>query len=216
MTFRFAARYGLLTFPQSGDLEPDSVVNHLAELGAKCIVGREKHQDGGIHLHAFFMFKRKFESRNVRVFDVGGRHPNVVRGYSTPEKGYAYAIKDGDIAGGDLELDDVRAKVSVSRANWDEIKLAGTREEFFEAVGRLEPKSLCCSFSSLRAYADWKYRPEPVPYRHPANVSLTTAAFPELSAWVSHNLEGSEHSGKCPPAAEEQILGIFLPTLCYG
>ena len=62
MTFRFAAQYGLLTYAQSGELDPFRVVDHLGNLGAECIIGRESHSDGGLHLHAFFMFERKFES----------------------------------------------------------------------------------------------------------------------------------------------------------
>ncbi|QCS37574.1 replication-associated protein [Tortoise genomovirus 14] len=196
MPFRFAARYGLLTYPQCGDLDPWRVVEMLGELGAECIIGREDHSDGGVHLHAFFMFERKFESRNVRIFDVDGCHPNIVRGYSTPEKGAAYAIKDGDVVAGGLDVESLRSPVSKSGSNWAEIQLAETRDDFFEACARLEPRALCCSFTSLKCYADWRYRPEPVPYATPDGLSFDTTAYPELSAWVSHNLEGPEHSGK--------------------
>ena len=122
MTFRFAARYGLLTYAQSGELDPFRVVNHLADLGAECIIGREDHADGGVHLHAFFMFERKFESRNVRVFDVDGCHPNIVRGYGTPEKGWDYATKDGDVVGGGLggraEIEFLRLARSGLNLSW--------------------------------------------------------------------------------------------------
>lgn len=77
MPFRFCAKYGLLTYPQCGDLDPWKIVAMLGDLGAECIIGRESHVDGGLHLHAFFLFERKFESRNVRIFDVDGHHPNV-------------------------------------------------------------------------------------------------------------------------------------------
>lgn len=197
MTFRFAARYGLLTYPQCGDLDPWAIVEMLGDLGAECIIGRESHVDGGLHLHAFFMFERKFESRNVRVFDVDGQHPNIVRGYSTPEKGFAYAIKDGEVVAGGLDCSQFGSTVSSARNVWAEIILSGTREEFFEACARLAPRSLCCSFSSLKCYADWRYRPEPVPYESPDGLSFDTTAFPELDSWVSHALAGPGHSGEC-------------------
>ena len=103
MTFRFAAKHGLLTYPQCEGLDPWRIVEMLAGHGAECIIGRESHRDGGLHYHAFFLFERKFESRNVRIFDVDGFHPNVVRGYSQPEKGCAYAIKEGDVVAGGLD-----------------------------------------------------------------------------------------------------------------
>ena len=93
----FDAKYGLLTYAQCGSLDPKRVAEHIEHLGGQCIIGRESHADGGLHLHAFFMFERKFRTRACRVFDVDGRHPNVVRGYGSPEKGYDYATKDGAI-----------------------------------------------------------------------------------------------------------------------
>lgn len=208
MSFRFAARYGLLTYPQCGDLDPWAIVAMLGDLGAECIIGREGHADGGIHLHAFFMFERKFESRNVRVFDVDGHHPNIVRGYSTPEKGATYATKEGDVVAGGLDMESLRKPVSDTGGVWAQIILSESREEFFEACARLAPRSLCCSFSSLTCYADWRYRPEPVPYATPSGLSFDTGGHPELSAWVSHNLEGSGTVGKCCSLRSGYILGL--------
>lgn len=200
MTFRFDAKYGLLTYAQSRGLDANDVVEHLGGLGAECIIGRENHADGGTHLHAFFMFERKFSSRNVRVFDVGGCHPNVVRGYGTPELGYDYATKDGDVvAGGLLRGDCVGERAVRSNGHkWHEITLAETRDEFFAACALLEPRALCCSFTSLKAYADWRYRVNPDPYEHPSGVQFETGGVPELSAWVQESLERNTVGGKCP------------------
>ena len=197
MPFRFQAKYGLLTYAQCGDLDPFAVVEHLGRLGAECIIGRETHEDGGLHLHAFFMFERKFESRNERVFDVDGRHPNIVRGYRTPELGYDYATKDGDIVGGGLARP-TSDPVSEASSKWATIILQPSREEFYEAVARLDPRSLCVNFNSLRAYADWKYRDSVEPYSTPPGLSFETSNFPELSRWVEENLVGQ--SSKCGSA----------------
>ena len=103
MTFNFNAKYVLLTYAQCGDLDPWAIVNHLAELRAECIVGRETHADGGTHLHCFAHFERKFRSRRADVFDVLGCHPNVSPTYTTPQAGWDYACKDGDIVAGGLQ-----------------------------------------------------------------------------------------------------------------
>jgi len=198
MPFRFAAKYGLLTYAQCGDLDPFHVCDHLGGLGAECIIGREDHEDGGLHLHAFFMFEREFRTRDERVFDVDGRHPNVVRGYGTPEKGWDYATKYGDVVAGGLERPS-REGLSKSGEPWSTIILSGSREEFFEACARLAPRALLCNFTSLRCYADWKYRVEPEPYSHPPGIQLRTDHFPGLDAWVEQNLVGSGDCGEsCP------------------
>lgn len=197
MTFRFDAKYGLLTYAQSGGLSPDHVVEHLGRLGAECIIGREAHADGGTHLHAFFMFERKFSSRNVRVFDVDGCHPNVVRGYGTPELGYDYATKDGDVVAGGLLREDCIAIGSVrgSKHKWHDVIMASTRDEFFELCAELEPRALCCSFNSLKAYADWRYRPSPDPYEHPVGLEFDPERTRDLSQWFSQNVGGGGNQG---------------------
>ena len=196
MPFEFRAKYGLLTYAQCGDLDPFAVSDHLSELGAECIVGREDHADGGIHLHAFFMFETEFRSRSERVFDVQGCHPNIVRGYGTPEKGYDYAIKDGDVVAGGLERPS-GARVSRTRDPWADVIMASTRDEFFELVSQVAPRSLCCSFTSLRAYADWRYREDQQPYCTPAGLSFDTGEYPILGEWVQQALVGPGHSGEC-------------------
>jgi len=205
MTFRFAAKYGLLTYAQIGDRDVDDfgwkISDMLGRLGAECIVGRELHADGGVHIHAFFMFERKFQSRNVRIFDMDGCHPNIVSGYSTPEDGARYAIKEGDVIAGGLDVDSLGRSVVGPKTVWSEIILAETREEFFEVCARLAPRALLCSFTSLRCYADWKYREDPAPYEHPQELQLDTSRFPELDQWVQQSLRGTGR-GKCPPSAD--------------
>ncbi|ANC51616.1 replication associated protein [Sewage associated gemycircularvirus 3] len=196
MTFRFAAKYGLLTYAQIGDRDVEEfgwrVSDMLGSLGAECIVGRESHADGGLHIHAFFMFERKFQSRNVRVFDMDGCHPNIVRGYSTPEDGARYAIKEGDVIAGGLDVDSLGSSVAGSKTVWAQIILAESRDDFFAACAELAPRALLCSFTSLRCYADWKYREDPAPYRHPEDVSFDTSRFPELDRWVQDSLRGTQ------------------------
>ncbi|QNI80849.1 RepA [Tecoma stans associated gemykolovirus] len=70
---------------------------------------------------------------------------------------------------------------------WHEVILARTREEFFDLAARLAPRQLACSFSSLTAYADWKYRPEPIPYETPDGEWSIPS---ELSDWMDTNVRG--------------------------
>lgn len=187
MPFKFEAKYGLLTYAQSEGLDPFEIVLRLSSLGAECIVGRERHQDGGTHYHAFFMFERKYASRDNRIFDVKGYHPNIVRGYGTPEKGWDYATKDGDICAGGLERP---SGVSNSEpdSKWSWIIQATDREDFFERIAIRDPRSLCTNFGNLQRYADWKYRAEPTEYEHPRHISFTGGRLEELNSWVDTNI----------------------------
>lgn len=217
MSFLFKAKYGLLTYAQCGDLDPWAVSNHLSSLGAECIVGREDHEDGGVHLHCFFMFEGQFRSRNVRVFDVGGCHPNIVRGYGTPEKGWDYATKDGDVCAGGLERPSGKSHSGGSSA-WSRIVMAESREEFFDLVEKLDPRSLCIHFGQLRTFADWRFRPEPTPYEHPPGLLLDTSRYPILDEWVEQNVgqlgNGGESLGArhCRPSSGGGYAGAKAPS----
>lgn len=207
MPFRFQARFGLLTYPQSGDLTGEQIVVHLGSLGAECIVGRESHADGGIHLHAFFMFERKFQSRNERIFDVGGHHPNIVPSRGTPEAGYDYATKDGDIVAGGLLRADCTERIPETSSKWAYFVLAETRDEFFSRIQAEDPRSLCTHFTSLCAYANWRYRPEVIPYRNPDGISFDTSEYAALDDWVRRSL-GTNRSGK--------FFNMFLTRFLCG
>lgn len=191
MQYQF--RYVLLTYAQCGSLDAFRVVEHLSELGAECIIGRENHEDGGVHLHAFVDFGRKFRSRDVRVFDVDGQHPNVSPSKGTPEKGYDYAVKDGDIVAGGLERPN-RSRVPGSGDQWATILGAGDIDEFWKLCEELAPRALLTNFTSLRCFAEWRFRRERLPYITPRGITFETAGVAGLDSWVRENL-GNDTSG---------------------
>jgi len=198
MTFNFNARYALLTYAQSGTLDPWAVVDHFTELRAECIVSREAHADGGTHLHCFVDFARKFRSRRADVFDVSGCHPNVSPTHTTPQAGFDYACKDGDIVAGGLGRPDA-SKVPRDGDCWHDIVAAESREEFFRLLLELAPKQLCCSFTQLEKYAEWRYRPAKHVYRHPEGFQLVQDMLPELTEWLQQ-LSSGPGRGKWPDA----------------
>lgn len=189
--FRFKRRYALVTYSQCGDLDPFSVCTLFSDLHAECIIGRENHADGGIHLHAFVDFGREYSTRNARQFDVEGYHPNVLAGKKTPEKMWDYATKDGDVVAGGLERPN-GSRVSSSGDPWHQIILAENRDEFFNLCADLAPRALACSFPSLCKYADWKYRVDPRPYNTPDGYVFSTDGYPELDQWVQEDLVGHQ------------------------
>lgn len=187
MTFRFSAKYGLFTYAQCGDLDPFAVVNHFASLRAECIIGRESHADGGTHLHAFAQWESKFQTTSSRKFDVDGHHANVVPGYGTPEKGWDYATKEGDVVGGGLERP-CGDSMDKPGSKWSEIIAATSADDFWERVANMDPRSLCCAFVSLEKYVAWKYRPLPTEYATPPGIQFDTSRTPRLDEWYDANL----------------------------
>ena len=100
--------------------------------------------------------------------------------------------KEGDIVAGGLDPGQLRAAVDRHGGVWNEIILSETREEFFDACRRLAPRALLCSFTSLKCYADWKYRDIPEPYRSPVNLEFQPEVVEGLREWVESTLTGIE------------------------
>jgi Geminivirus Rep catalytic domain len=165
-------------------------------LGAFIRLGRELHADGGTHFHLFADFQQPFSTRDVRRFDYSDAHPNIEGIRRTPRKAWEYAGKDGDILLDDpaAEPPDTRGGAKRSRDDiWTEICNAADRQSFFATCATLAPRELCCSFTSLRLYADWKYREEQEPYTNPRGFEWNSGSFPDIDEWILESLpEGGD------------------------
>lgn len=94
--FKFDSASCFLTYPQS-TLSHDEIVQHLRTL-ADIIWARvctESHATEGTHQHVVCKFAKRVQSRNQRVFDVNGRHPNIQRVRSI-KHALEYVSKDGE------------------------------------------------------------------------------------------------------------------------
>jgi hypothetical protein len=207
MTFVFNSRYVLLTYAQCGELDGFRVMEKISSHGGECIVGREDHEDGGFHLHVFCDFGRKFRSRRVDVFDVDGFHPNIEPSRGTPELGWDYAVKDGDVVCGGLGRPEPPSRGGARKTHdiWTQITSAESVGEFWELVHALDPKSAACSFGQLSKYADWKFAPKAPVYESPAGVEFVGGDMDGRDEWLSQSGVGSgtplvgESMTQCPP-----------------
>lgn len=225
-SFDLHCRYALLTYAQCGDLSGDTVGEFIIGRGFKCVIGRENHADGGIHLHVFVDFGRKRRFRRADCFDVEGRHPNISPSRGTPEKGYDYAIKDGDIVFEALERPGASGGGNAgTRDKWSAITSAVDRESFWDLVHELDPKSAACSFTQLQKYCDWKFAPVPPVYRTPDGIGFIGGETDGRDDWLQQSGIGSEEaligmwclaarpSLRGGPLATERELGVMVSQL---
>lgn len=195
MPFAVNSRYFLVTYAHvekdESPLDPFALVDHFGDLGAEIIVSREEYKSSlGVHFHVFADFGSKFRSRRADIFDVRGFHPNISPSRGTPQKGYDYAVKDGDIVAGGL--DRPSGVEPTSRASkWTAICNAETRDEFFALCEELDPERMVCSFGQIQKYADWRFRVEPEPYASPDGV-FDTSRYPDLGEWRDDFLFGTQ------------------------
>lgn len=97
MTFRFDSQTFFLTYPQAGDLTIQEIHEHLESIRplAWARIAKELHQDGSPHFHAVGKFSTRFASRNPRVFDICGKHPNI-QPVRSIRSSLNYVAKDGE------------------------------------------------------------------------------------------------------------------------
>lgn len=95
MPFRFDSCYVFLTYPQS-QFEHSSLHGFLNSVCTTewCRIASELHESGDPHVHVVAQFVRRFQTRNERVFDYEGRHPNIQPVRNTA-KALTYVSKDG-------------------------------------------------------------------------------------------------------------------------
>jgi len=179
--FRFANKRGFFTYPQCGDLTKERVLEFFRDdRGAQWyLVGLEKHQDGGNHIHAYIEWTRVCETSDPHHFDVDGRHPNI-QSVRRPSAVVAYVKKDGDYIG------NCEAHNNTTMRYGDIIRDAGGVDDFLGLVEAHHPRDLAINFSRLLEFARWRY-PEQVAQYTP---SYTSFVVPDdVLSWKADNLD---------------------------
>lgn len=101
--FRFNACKAGLTYSCPKDKEDNPVgscqdllewlVSEFGDL-KRYTICREDHKSGKKHFHAYLWFESKIDSKNVRLFDFKGVHPDIIH---SPKRGWeVYCVKDKD------------------------------------------------------------------------------------------------------------------------
>lgn len=84
--------------PEDMDENPISDFSAISDIfltfgKCKYVIGRELHENGKLHWHAWVYYNDKLDVKNERAFDAKGVHPNIIK----PQKMWkAYCMKDGD------------------------------------------------------------------------------------------------------------------------
>lgn len=190
MPFRFAAKTVFLTYAQVNNaFTHQDLFNHLRSLRDVepiCLrVGRESHQDGGIHFHVFGKWSQKIDTIDPRYFDYRGIHPNVQSARKESDV-YTYCGKDGDTL-------DFGIPPKIKRTWTDVINDSTTKEEFMKGALDLSSRDYVLNHERLEYFAAKHFKPEVKEYVDPYNGQFNIPDI--LDQWVSENLQ-SDNIGK--------------------
>lgn len=184
MVFQFNTKKVFLTYAQCGDTSKEDFANFILTLEPLYyVVAREQHADGGYHLHAIVGFESTFRSRDERVFDFNGLHPNFTSVKSLKSV-IAYVKKEGDW----LDFGPVPEDRDVKRSSkelWAALLESPDQETFMSDARRLFPKEWVLQNAQMVAYALCYYNtPETYAPEH-----TQFEEHPELDSWVKDVLE---------------------------
>lgn len=158
--FRFNAKRVFLTYPQCGELSRESVRDLLVRThGAKhYCVARESHRDGNYHIHAYGEWSGPFSTRDVRIFDLDGQHPNIQPVRST-KRVLEYIQKSDDNVLANVE------SLEGGRVHYGSILAeAENRDDFLARVAERYPRDYVLCHSRLREFCDARYPEERIDY----------------------------------------------------
>lgn len=179
--FQLNAKHVFLTYPQVGDLDHGCIFARLDGLGcAERILGIEQHTDGGRHFHVLARWDAPLRTRDRRLFDVEGHHPNIqpVRDVRAVRQ---YVTKDGDVHGSFDMPSRKRARDDV----FGDACSAPDAEQFLGIIRDGSPRDYVIFHKQLETYVAKRYAVAEEEYEHPAT-SKPFVLPDDIAGWVEN------------------------------
>lgn len=198
---RFVGRHFLFTFSQSGPNWPyQDFVDLVSLLGAKYVIGRERHEDGGYHFHCFVDFERTFDWENEHRFCVGSkrlgsssrcpglRHGNILPIKATPYHTYDYVRKYGDVVACTMDRPAVTGGKASKDDHWKGSLSESTRNGFLDSVRDHSPRDFVVFGQQIGKFAERRFGAELVPPQVQENAGMGLRVhwlrYPAVRQWV--------------------------------
>jgi len=162
--FVFDGRDVFLTYPQCGELSRERLRDFLIERCGvrRFLIGRELHDDGNPHLHAYAAWDTRRRITDNTFFDVDGRHPNIQKPRNAKDV-VEYCRKSDTEALRNFELSELES--GRGNTGWRDLLTDCPDARTF--LGRVEehyPRDLCLSIERLLAFCEWRWGTTPSDY----------------------------------------------------
>jgi len=188
--FRLRTRRVFITYPQCSDNFRPLLRTFFCQFTpAICsyVEAQEAHQDGGTHHHVFIEFESTFSTRNERIFDIGGRHPNI-QPVRSKRAVLEYVKKDGDYTalqrrGTEWQTWDLSSYI---KPNWKDAIEAKSKDEFFRLARLANARDWVLQRSNIMQYGDELFRRR---INYQSKYDIQSFRDTEILAlWKSNNL----------------------------
>lgn len=191
--FIIRAKYLLLTYSQVDEDEFNPLhIKHLIDgMGGKCRIGRELHKNGGVHYHAFCVKEKRFITRDPRKFDLHGFHPNIEPILRTPEKAWAYAVKEGNVIIDDIPERPIgRSRSTKKEEVWNDAhEQSKSADDMLNYLIKGDAKRAICAFNNVYAACQHLFPTTNYSeYVSPAGLAYEYGDYPQIANWQQRYL----------------------------
>lgn len=205
--FEFHARRYFLTYPQC-ELEKERARELLGGIFGgpfRYIIGRETHQDGAHHLHAYLEFDNPKRVRRCDYFDIDGHHPNI-QTVRHPIQCQEYCTKEGDYIT-NMEVGRVR------RTYGEILASSSSTAEFLVEMEASHARDLVLNFKRINDFANERWPLEP---DNRLVLQEVTFSIPDdLNEWYQQWVTADEN-GKRVPGGPQSPPSSLLSSHAYG
>jgi len=164
-------------------------------MGGRCRIGRETHpQTGGVHYHAFCIKEKRFVTRDTNKFDVAHHHPNIQPVLRTPEKAWAYAVKDGNVMVDEIPERPVGRSKGNKRSSKDEVWetalfTSTSAPGMINNLMKTDPKGTIRAFGNVeRAARYWFPSEHYSEFTAPPGLNYEYGTYAEIPNWQQRYL----------------------------
>jgi len=180
MVFQLCSKNILLTYAQC-NLSKQTVLERLRLLcdTVYITVSEELHEDGRPHIHAYLALDTPFRSRNERIFDIGGFHPNIVSNIRAPAKCKDYVQKHGNFV--------EEGEPPALKRKWDELNDTTSKAEFLSTALEISPRDYYMNLERLQYAANYKFKYSAPEYVH--DITLQFNITDDMKTWVEQRME---------------------------
>lgn len=173
--FRINAKNFFLTYPQSNELSNEKIRDFFTTKGAiSYTISREQHRDGNYHHHALIEFGQPFSSRDERIFDIEGFHPNIQTARNMRNV-RDYVKKAGNYISS--QQDDTRT------GKYEKLLGSTSREEFWGLAKREFARDVVLNYERLEYTAEKLFGETRNPYVSPFQGDPVLTS--ELEQWIN-------------------------------
>lgn len=181
------------------------IIERFKKLNAKCRIGREHHQDGGLHYHAYAKHVKRFNTRDQRFLDIAGYHPNIRPVTHHHARAWKYVAKHNLVHDDLPDKPHGKTNKSMQIQVFQAALQAPTHKEMLRIIREGDPVKYCTGFTSIKSAADHTFPKREIPsYTSPPGLQIQTEQFPDLQQWVDTWLPNSRHATAQPRTSERE------------